>query len=123
MDNKLNFTPFHNGILVNMEVKEKTESGIILPESQREQLDFTYEVVAVGPGCTQIKVGDWVLLKANGVKLHIEGDDYGFINEHQVYGTFPSRPDNTEAKKSIDSNLKLDKTVENIKDFNKRKGL
>jgi co-chaperonin GroES (HSP10) len=126
MDKKIKFTPYHMGVLVEIEIKETTDAGIILPESHKTMQDFAYKVVAVGPGCVQVKPNDWVLLKADGVKLNIEGEDYGFVQEHQIFGVFPEKPitvasDGTGVTAGGD--IKLDKTIENIKDFNKRKGL
>jgi len=123
MANKLNFTPYQNGMLVKLEIKEVTDAGIILPESHKEQMDYTYEVVAIGPECRQVKVGDWVLLNANGEKLNIEGEDYGFIKEHQIFGVFAERPQATTAPKRSNSNLKLNKTTKNVEEFNKKHGL
>lgn len=64
----MNLRPLGDRVVIRkVEAEEKTESGIILPESAKEQPQMA-EVVAIGPDITndekkkeQIKVGDKVI--------------------------------------------------------------
>ena len=90
MKNNIGYTPIRRDIVI--EFKEKTESGIHLPESVTNTLDEDkpFEIVAVGPECTQAKVGSKVylrsvqpaLVKHNGKRYFQfnEGDILGFVN-------------------------------------------
>ena len=80
--------------------KEKTEGGIILPDSAQDAeswLDITAQVVALGPLCYKnrqtgeswpnpyCEEGDWVIVpKFTQFKMDIDGEEYRFINDDEV---------------------------------------
>lgn len=73
----MQFTPIHNFVAVKPEaVKDKTESGIFIPENARTTPDYAI-VVAVGSGCKDLmKVGDRVLtVKGAGTPVVINKED------------------------------------------------
>jgi co-chaperonin GroES (HSP10) len=97
--NTLNVTPIGNGVIVELqEQKETTEGGIYLPDTVEQKEDLlktTYEgdiVLAIGPDCKQVKVGDLAYFNIqasfkpcvlNGKKylLYREGDINVIINK------------------------------------------
>ena len=96
---KVNFTPIGNGVVVELkEVEEKTAAGIYIPDTVEDKenlLKQVYEgdiVVAIGPDCKQVKVGDLAYMNINasfkafvinGKKymLYREGDINVIINQ------------------------------------------
>jgi len=80
-------------IVKRLESKEKTESGIFLPESAKEKPQQA-KVVAVGDGklldsgkraAFQVKKGDTVVIgKWGGSEIKVEGDEYLVMSEDEV---------------------------------------
>ena len=116
---------FGNNIIVDLDkpesyIKERTRGGIIVPGIGARGMDsgveykdhpFQGDVVLVGPGCKQAKVGDRVLLRFPlvwrspeaqlpiagdeagkshinpvGQRIYIGEKEYRFINENEVLG-------------------------------------
>ncbi len=86
--------PLGDKILVKrLESKEKTESGIYLPESAKEKPQQA-TVIAVGDGRVldngkrapfQVKKGDTVVIgKWGGSEIKINGEDYLVLSEDEV---------------------------------------
>lgn len=77
--------PLDNRIIIKqVEAKEKTASGIILPDSAKER-PLRGEVLAVGPRCKDIKVGDIVLYgKYAHQPFEVDGIERIVINEPDV---------------------------------------
>lgn len=86
--------PLGDKILVKrLESKEKTESGIYLPESAKEKPQQA-KVVAVGDGKIldsgkradfQVKKGDTVVIgKWGGSEIKIDGEEYLVMSEDEV---------------------------------------
>jgi chaperonin GroES len=86
--------PLGDKILVKrLESKEKTESGIFLPESAKEKPQQA-KVVAVGDGKIldsgkradfQVKKGDTVVIgKWGGSEIKIDGQEYLVMSEDEV---------------------------------------
>jgi chaperonin GroES len=75
--------------------KDKTESGIILPESAKEK-PLTGKVIAVGPGKLNddgsraelsVKKGDTVLYgKYGGTEIELDGDEVKILRESEILG-------------------------------------
>ncbi|MCK5607555.1 co-chaperone GroES [Candidatus Pacearchaeota archaeon] len=71
-------------------VEQKTQGGIILPESVKEEAkDTTGEVVAVGPKAEGIKVGDVVLFgEFAGTDVRLDGKEYLLMPDEDVLAIF-----------------------------------
>ena len=79
-------------ILQQREAEEKTQSGIILPDSAKEKLQEAI-VVAVGPGKDengkitkmQVKEGDTVIYsKYSGTEVKFEEEDYIIVSQDDI---------------------------------------
>lgn len=83
----MKFRPLHNNILVSRQkAEEKTPSGLIIPDSAKEKQNIA-EVLAVGSGVTDIKVGDLAYLgKYSGVDVELEGANFVIIKADDVLG-------------------------------------
>ncbi len=94
----MNLKPLGNRVLVE-EVKkeEKTDSGIILPDTAEKEGPVRGKVVAVGEGLPNkegdrislsVKVGDKVLFKKGyGVdEIKLDGQDYLIMKEDDIIG-------------------------------------
>jgi co-chaperonin GroES (HSP10) len=97
------FMPISNGVVVkplkNFKAGDTTESGIIigaaLPSSTPEADAATdkpesdrlgMEVVAVGPDCTKVQVGDLVMFSpsASYIVMELFGDEYYFSPDYNI---------------------------------------
>ncbi len=82
--------PLANRVLVDVQpVKEKTASGIIIPDTARQSVR-TGTVIAVGPGTkdepVSVEAGNTVLLGNNiGTTINVEGKDYLLVFESELY--------------------------------------
>ena len=86
---KITFKPTRDWVLVPDPRQTETDSGIILPESVSDKLQTNIlEVLAVGPECKWVKVGDTVLIDPSGKGHIINLDDktYVIIAEFMVLG-------------------------------------
>jgi chaperonin GroES len=79
-------------ILKQQEAEEKTQSGIILPDSAKEKPQAAV-VVAVGPGKEedghrtemQVKVGDKVIYsKYSGTEVKYEEEEYIIVSQNDI---------------------------------------
>jgi chaperonin GroES len=79
-------------ILKQQEAEEKTQSGIILPDSAKEKPQAAV-VVAVGPGkeenghktVMQVKEGDKVIYsKYSGTEVKYEEEEYVIVNQNDI---------------------------------------
>jgi chaperonin GroES len=69
------------------EADSKTASGFYLPDNAKEK-PKTATVVAVGPACKQVKVGDRVIMKAyTSTDVKVGKDDYMLVKEEDVLAT------------------------------------
>ncbi|BAI79750.1 chaperonin GroES [Deferribacter desulfuricans SSM1] len=91
-----NIKPLQDRVLVKrIEVEEKTESGIIIPDTAREKSQEG-EVIAVGPGKVlengtkielTVKPGDRILFsKYAGTEVKIDGEEYLIMREDDILG-------------------------------------
>ncbi|KAA0258540.1 MULTISPECIES: co-chaperone GroES [Deferribacter] len=91
-----NIKPLQDRVLVKrIEVEEKTESGIIIPDTAREKSQEG-EVIAVGPGKVlengtkielTVKPGDRILFsKYAGTDIKIDGEEYLIMREDDILG-------------------------------------
>ena len=81
--------PLMDRVVIRMtEAEETTQSGIILAGSAKEKPQVA-EVVAVGPGKTDVemsvKVGDKVLIsKYSGTDVKVDGKEYTIIKMEDI---------------------------------------
>ena len=87
---KVNVKPLADRVLINpKEAEEKTQSGIIIPDTAKEK-PMEGEVVAVGNGKKDepmtVKVGDKVLYgKYSGTEINIDKEQYLIMRESDIY--------------------------------------
>ncbi len=82
--------PVNNYVLVKVsEGEEKTNSGIIIPDTAKEK-PSEGEVVAISTGAKeQISIGDVVIYKNfSGEKIEYEGHEYRFIQDSEILGKY-----------------------------------
>jgi chaperonin GroES len=95
----VDFIPLHDRILVRrMEERERTEGGIIIPDTVKEKPQEG-EVLAAGQGKMkrdgqvvplQVKTGDHILFgKYTGTDIILHGEDYLIMREEEVLGIVP----------------------------------
>ena len=75
-------------VLKQLEAEETTKSGIILSSSAQEKPQDA-EVIAVGPGTSevqmQVKVGDKVMYsKYAGTEVKFEGEQYIILRQNDI---------------------------------------
>lgn len=84
---EVNYKPLNRGVLI--ELVEKTESGIYLPENSQSQVneDF-YTLVATADDCVAVKTGDKVnfTAHANPTKIQVGNKTYLLAKEHEILG-------------------------------------
>jgi chaperonin GroES len=92
----MNFQPLHDRVLVErLEEKNKTKSGIIIPDTAKEK-PMEGKVVAVGSGARDEKgnvipldvtVGSKILFaKWGGTEVKLEDKDYLIMKESDILG-------------------------------------
>ena len=86
---KLSFKPTRDWVLLPDPRKDETESGIILPEGVQDKIkENVLEVLATGPECKWVKVGDTIMVDPSG-KGHIISIDekpYVMVPEFMILG-------------------------------------
>jgi chaperonin GroES len=79
-------------VLKRQEAEEKTQSGIILPDSAKEKPQAAV-VIAVGPGkeedgkltAMQVAVGDKVIYsKYSGTEVKVEDEEYVIVGQSEI---------------------------------------
>lgn len=74
-------------VAVREAVKEKTASGIFLPEAAKES-PVLAEIVAAGPDVKAVKVGDKVIHKNySSTDISIDNVEYLIIKEEDILAT------------------------------------
>jgi len=92
---KLSITPlFDRVVVLPASREERTESGIIIPSSGKEERPERGTVVAVGPGKwnedgderipMSVKVGDQVLFSTYQDPREIDGEKYYILDESSI---------------------------------------
>jgi len=84
----MSFKPLGDRIAVKyVETEEKTESGIVLPDTAKKEKPQQGEVVAVGKGCydekenIELSVGDMVVFdKFSGTEVTVDKEDYIIVS-------------------------------------------
>ncbi|MFW6022400.1 MAG: co-chaperone GroES [Halanaerobiaceae bacterium] len=85
----MNIKPLKDKVAVKfIEVEEKTQSGIVLPDTAKEEKPQQGEVVAVGAEVSKdgdVKVGDLVVFdKYAGNKISVDKTDYVIVSIDDV---------------------------------------
>lgn len=75
-------------VIKKVEAQEKTQGGLILTSSAKEQPQVA-EVVAVGPGTKdvemELKVGDRVVFsKYGGAEVKYQGEEYTIMHQSEI---------------------------------------
>lgn len=92
MANQINFEPLRDWVIFQPHLLDKTESGIIIPEEAKKNMSTNIvKVLAAGPKCEKVKVGDTVLVhpESGALVINLDGVEYACINEFQVVGVIP----------------------------------
>lgn len=68
--------------------EEKTESGIILPQTQRQgKMHDEGTVLKTGPDCEVVSEGDYVMYDNMAVRpVELDGREFYILNEESVVG-------------------------------------
>lgn len=73
-----------NVLLKQHEAAQTTVSGIILATATKDR-PAIYDVMAVGPKCTDIAAGDKVVVnRENGTDVKLDGVDYKFVRQEEI---------------------------------------
>ena len=74
-------------VMIEQEIYEKTEGGIIIPEKhQQKNSPARGKVYLVGERCTQVKEGDTVMFrKADAYKETIGDKAYAIVKEEDIF--------------------------------------
>lgn len=89
---KINFNPTRDWVVLPMQRKEKTDSGIELVGGAENSLRSNIlEVIAAGPTCEMVKEGDTVMVHPNseGLIINVDNKEYVMVNEFQICGIIP----------------------------------
>jgi co-chaperonin GroES (HSP10) len=92
MGNKIRFRPARDWVIFASPRIEKTDAGIqLLGDAQKAMSSNIVEVLACGPTCEMVKVGDTVLVhpESSALIIHIDDEEYACVNEFQIVGVIP----------------------------------
>lgn len=85
----MNIKPLAERVVIKMlEAEETTKSGIVLPGTAKEKPQVA-EVIAVGPGTSEItmevKVGDKVLIgRYAGTEVKLDGEEITIVKQTDI---------------------------------------
>ncbi|MGI6050719.1 MAG: co-chaperone GroES [Acetivibrionales bacterium] len=85
----MNIKPLAERVVIKMlEAEETTKSGIVLPGTAKEKPQVA-EVVAVGPGTSEVsmevKVGDKVLIgRYAGTEVKLDGEEFTIVKQTDI---------------------------------------
>lgn len=106
--NLINFTPIGKQFLVEVVIKDKTESGIMMLNGAAPELGDSnfkgYLVLATGPLCSEVCPGDTVIIKdglmgrQTGMIIKVDGLDVTLVsfNEYDIFAIRADEPRVTE---------------------------
>lgn len=86
------FRPIRNNTLARRVDSERESGGIILPDKTMTTHMATFDIVAVGPKCEVVKVGDKAMLpcQLKFSKVELKGVTYEVIPEDDFHAYEPS---------------------------------
>ena len=81
----MNVKPLSDRVLILPNpAEEKTAGGLIIPDTAKEK-PLAGKVIAVGPGTSEVKVGDQVLYgKYAGQEIQIDGETYLIMKQNDI---------------------------------------
>lgn len=84
---KINFTPWANVVVVEMPTGEKKlASGLVIIDTKSQE-PWQAKVVAAGPKCTDVKVGDVLLFDyETGLEETFNGKPHRMMAENHALG-------------------------------------
>lgn len=89
---KIKFQPTRDWVVLPVQRKDKTDSGIELVGGAENSLRSNIlKVVAVGPTCERVKEGQTVMVhpSTEGLIIQLEEGEFVMVNEFQICGIFP----------------------------------
>ena len=87
----MKFKPNGSWVVLPDPTITETEAGIILDETTaaaNAKRSNLLEVIAIGPMCTFVEIGDTIMVdpRTEAVKARIDDKDYLVVGEHQLLG-------------------------------------
>ena len=85
----MKFKPNGSWVVLPDPTKTETDSGIILDtDTAKKQATNILEILAIGPDCKFVKVGDTVMVdpRTEAVIAVIDKNEYLLVGEHQLLG-------------------------------------
>lgn len=67
-------------------IDKRTELGIIIPDSVKQQTDRVFLVIAVGPETKEVKVNDKVVVQTHSMIEKIE--EFALVKESDIVAVF-----------------------------------
>ena len=90
--------PLRDQVLIKRDDPPTMAGSIIMPEVARDWRSTQGTVTGVGPKCSELRVGDRVLLPPLGGKEHrIDGQLIGLWKESEVFGVLEKAPELIDA--------------------------
>ena len=89
MTNQIKFNPTRDWVVVPFQDKNKTDSGILLAGGAENSLrKNVVKIVAAGPDCKEVKVGDTVMIhpESHGLIIDLEEGKFVMVNEFSICG-------------------------------------
>tara|TARA_B100002019_G_scaffold286862_1_gene297974 strand:+ start:236 stop:514 length:279 start_codon:yes stop_codon:yes gene_type:complete len=88
----INFKPTRDWVVLPMQRKDKTDSGIELVGGAENSLRTNIlKVVAAGPQCQMVKEGDTVMVHptSEGLVINLDEGEFVMVNEFTICGVIP----------------------------------
>mgnify|MGYP001391026986 CR=1 FL=1 len=88
----INFKPTRDWVVLPMQRKDKTDSGIELVGGAENSLRTNIlKVIAAGPQCQMVKEGDTVMIHPNseGLVINLDEGEFVMVNEFTICGVIP----------------------------------
>ena len=89
----INFQPTRDWVVLPLQRKDKTDSGIELVGGAENSLRTNIlKVMAAGPRCETVKQGDTVMVHPNseGLVINLDEGEFVMVNEFSICGVIPS---------------------------------
>ena len=86
---KINFKPTRDWVVLPLNQKDTTDSGILLTGGAEKNLKSNIlKVVAAGPTCETVKEGDTVMVhpQSEGLVINLDEGQFVMVNEFMICG-------------------------------------